>query len=153
MTKYFIISVFFIWTCKSNPENRNNSTLDYIEINNESLKNTLDRFIVNANTYPMNRESDILLYFYIRKESTDTIIQIINTPPYECENIRGYTIFKDYNLFFYSEENLNTKLMNEKNFLKTEKKMNDCESYINTMYVDMPYEEFFIIKKNLLIPM
>lgn len=151
--RYFIILVFFICACKNNPENRNNNTLDYIEINNESLKNTLDRFIVNANTYPVSKESDILLYFYVRSESPDTIIQIINTPPYECENIKGYTDYKNYRLFFYLDTDLSTKLMSEKMLIKTEKKVKDCKEHIDTTYVDMPYEEFFTIKKDLIYPM
>lgn len=147
-TVIYLLSLSILFSCeeknKSSEDKLNRKEgVQELNIKNQNLSKVINNFIANTHIYPVDSHRDILFYFYIDKE--DTLIDLINQAPYECQNLIGIATYKKYQLFFYSRSQLKNRLKDLID-LKESNYSIYCDEIIDTSYVDVIYQESFILK-------
>jgi len=138
------IFIFPIISCKK--ENKIN--ISELDVYNSSLKETIDNFITNTKTYPIESRDDILIYFIVDKNN-DTIVDFYNRNPYECDNLINVSFYKGKMIYFYSSKNLSNKIST---LIKIDG--NDCRLICNQNMinneVDIIYQESYTFKNGII---
>lgn len=68
----------------------------------------IDDIITSQPIAPSNGYNSILVYLSLQDK--DTIMTLINQPPYEKTNLKAFYYYNTYRLHFYSSDNLEKKL-------------------------------------------
>ena len=95
---------------KHNTNKIENSSLKENDIvfKNKKLNSIIDNIISEQFIVPTNGYNSLLIYFHINK--ADTIMSIINHPPYEKDKLQACCYYNNYQLYFYAPKNLEHKL-------------------------------------------
>ncbi len=109
---FFSILIFCLIGCKKNNNRdiqiKENSHYKEIDFLNNDFKIVIDSFIRDIHIYPVHQYEDILVYFSLSK--SDTVLSLMNCPPYEEDNLKTVNQYKGYNLYFYSPQILDDKM-------------------------------------------
>lgn len=130
-----IICLFLTNSCLKKKEIINSNDIEYP---------TIDNFINNIKKYSLQKNENIVINIELNK--LDTTIVFKQKRPNNCVDIKYSMKYKDFNIFIYSSIKDINKLFPS---LKNE---NLCNEFIDTSIEDLPYEEYFIVENNKIVP-
>lgn len=117
-------------------DNKQNEEYSNIEFKRNDFKIVVDSFIRDMHFYPTHSYDDILVYFELNK--SDTILNLMNCPPFEREGIIFVNKYDKYTVYFYAPPELENKL---NTFVKNpNQNLHNRNILIDSLEVDAIYQ-------------
>src|SRR5690554_7865074 len=79
-----------------------------IVFRNDEFKNLLDDLLRQQPISPSNGYNSVLVYLSLYKN--DTLMVVMNCPPFEKEELKAYHYYNSYRIHFYAPKELEKKL-------------------------------------------
>ena len=127
------------------------------EITDKHLIKILEQFIKVSEQHNRQVEiitekkiinNNIIMSFDISSYK-DTVLTLINTKPFTCENIKGLATMNGYNIYLYST--MDKDFFNKK--IKIKNPLDSCEKHIEKRIMDVNFETFYYVRNNTFIKM
>ena len=132
-----IIFLFLATSCLKKEQSSN------IKLNNTEYP-IIDNFIKNLKKFSIQKNENVLIDVYLEK--LDTIIVLRQNSPENCKNLKSSFRYKSFNIFIFSS------LKDINIFFPSIENENLCNENINNSVQDLPYEEYFIVENNKIVP-
>lgn len=111
LNKIYISFILILLIGCKNYTSLNENQFNEIKFNNSSFHRVVDQFIVDINTYPVDKFKEIIVTLNYYRDGRITI-SLVNYPPFETVNLVAVNKYKGYILYFYSPENFIDKVDN-----------------------------------------
>lgn len=99
----YVIIIFILYSCSGDRKQ------EKLVFNNLSFEKTLREFVEDIEKYPVRKEKSILVCLFT-KNNTDTIVRFLNYYPTKKKNLVTMKQFENYEVYFYSSQELKFKL-------------------------------------------